>query len=133
MASLYQLIYTSRPFGYDQPTLDGILLDARRCNERDSVTGALICRRDVFLQLLEGTKEIVSNTYERIRRDDRHVDVRLRYFGDIDARLFGRWAMLHDPANSWLWREQDIANGVLESIEISKFRRVFEALAKNVA
>ena len=41
---LTQLIYTSRPFGFDAHTLDDILLGARRNNERDGITGALVCR-----------------------------------------------------------------------------------------
>jgi hypothetical protein len=36
-----QLIYASRPFGYDELTLVGILASARRNNERDGITGAL--------------------------------------------------------------------------------------------
>ena len=37
---LVQVIYCSRPFGFDNAVLNGILSDARRCNERDAVTGA---------------------------------------------------------------------------------------------
>ena len=39
-----QLIYSSRPFGYDDLALTGILSTARRNNLRDGITGALICR-----------------------------------------------------------------------------------------
>jgi hypothetical protein len=44
-----QIIYASRPFGFDAALLAGILMDARRCNTRDGITGALICRDDLFL------------------------------------------------------------------------------------
>ena len=40
---LFRAIYTSRPFGFDEAILSGILMDARRANARDGITGALIC------------------------------------------------------------------------------------------
>lgn len=128
----YQLIYSSRPFGYDQPTLDGILLDARRCNTRDEVTGALVCRRDVFIQLLEGPREKVSDTFNRIREDDRHVEVKLRYFGESPKRSFAKWAMLHDPARSWLWTTGEIDEGVLNKATVGDYKRLFRILSENV-
>ena len=54
ITDLIQIIYMSQPFGYDEAMLAGILLDARRCNKRDGITGALVCRHDIYLQLLEG-------------------------------------------------------------------------------
>ena len=36
--SLFQIIYVSHPFGFDEPTLNGILADSRRNNLRDDVT-----------------------------------------------------------------------------------------------
>ena len=70
-----QLIYASRPFGYDELMLAGILSSARRNNSRDGITGALICREDLFVQLLEGPRDVVTAAYARILQDDRHVDV----------------------------------------------------------
>ena len=51
---VFRAIYTSRPFGFDQAMLSGILIDARHANIRDGITGALICRADIYLQWLEG-------------------------------------------------------------------------------
>jgi hypothetical protein len=42
--NLFRAIYSSRPFGFDEGILNGILTDARRANQRDGITGALICR-----------------------------------------------------------------------------------------
>lgn len=128
----YQLIYSSLPFGYDQATLNGILLDARRCNSRDDVTGALVCRQDVFVQLLEGPRDKVQGAFERIRRDDRHIEVKLRYFGEAPERLFADWAMLHDPARSWLWSNSEIADGALDKAGVSGFKRIFAMLSERV-
>ena len=58
--SLIQLIYPSTPFGFDNPTLNNILSVARRNNARDGISGALICRADLYLQMLEGPRSAVT-------------------------------------------------------------------------
>lgn len=111
---LYRAIYTSRPFGFDTGILSSILLDARRLNTRDDVTGALICRGDIYLQLLEGPEPQVTNTLQRIKRDDRHIEVRVHVAQAAPDRMFSAWAMLHDPATSWIWSPQEIIAGAVE-------------------
>ena len=95
---LSRLIYWSQPFGYTSSILSAILMDARRHNTKNDVTGALVCRQDVFIQLLEGPPEKVEETYARISKDDRHVEVTKVLSKLVTTRLFGDWAMLHDPA-----------------------------------
>ena len=95
-----QLIYASRPFGYDDLTLTGILFQARRNNARDGITGALICREDLFLQLLEGPRDVVSAAFMRILRDDCHVEIVKLWSGNTETRRFPQWSMRHDPARS---------------------------------
>jgi hypothetical protein len=112
--SVFRAIYTSRPFGFDTGILRGILMDARRCNERDGVTGALICRADIYLQWLEGPEEQVRRTLDRISRDDRHLEVRLHVAEPAPERVFGDWAMLHDPATSWIWTQEEVTAGAAE-------------------
>ena len=130
---LFKVIYSSRPFGYDEATLAGILLDARRCNKRDDVTGALICRSDAYLQFLEGPKEAVIATLDRIVADDRHTDLEIHVSERIPFRLFGDWAMLHDPALSWLLPGKAQGPGDLDRIRASDVQSVFEALAREKA
>ncbi|MGY6627137.1 MAG: BLUF domain-containing protein [Oceanicaulis sp.] len=112
--SVFRAIYSSRPFGFDNGILRGVLMDARRCNDRDGVTGALICRADIYLQWLEGPEEAVRRTLERIKRDDRHLEVRLHVAEPAPERVFGEWAMLHDPATSWIWTQEDVTAGAAE-------------------
>jgi hypothetical protein len=109
--------------------LNGVLLDARRCNERDDVTGALICRQDVYLQLLEGPTAAVQATCERIKRDDRHVEMTVRVTENVAERMFGDWAMFHDPAQTWIWSAKDISNGALDQASDEEFKTVFETIA----
>ena len=56
-----QLIYSSQPFGFDEAMLAGILSGARYNNVRDGITGALICRQDIYLQLIEGPAAAIDN------------------------------------------------------------------------
>ncbi len=129
--ALIQLTYASRPFGFDGPSLAGILIDARRCNVRDGITGALICRDDLFLQMLEGPKAAVEATYKRIARDDRHIDVRplTRRSINDDARLFPGWSMRDDPAQSWVWTRAEVEDGVPERASEAQVMAMFERLA----
>jgi hypothetical protein len=118
-----QLIYASQPFGYDELVLAGILATARRNNARDGITGALICREDLFVQLLEGRRDVATSAFSRILRDDRHV-------GDIEARLFPEWSMRHDPARSWMWTMQEVAKGAVGRASMQEIRGIFDRLAK---
>jgi len=129
IADLIQMIYSSRPFGFDQAMLSNILLDARRCNTRDGVTGALVCRQDIFLQLLEGPSDAVTQTFQRISKDDRHLEIEKRVSLTISTRMFGDWAMLHARATTWIWSPKDISGDILERASQQDFLEVFENLA----
>lgn len=125
---LVQLTYVSRPLGFDEPTLAGILLDARRCNLRDDITGALIVRQDIYMQLLEGPKKAVEAAYQRIRWDDRHTDVRMMRQKRIERRIFAGWAMRDDPVTSWMWSREEVAAGAPEAATEEEVLAIFRRL-----
>ena len=124
-----QIIYASQPLGYDSTSLHTILDVARKCNERDNVSGALVCRQDIYLQLLEGSLEAVNATYMRICRDDRHVGIKKLVSRRASNRFFTNWAMLHDPAISLIWNPQQISAGILDRIPQSEIIGIFEAIS----
>ena len=128
--SLMQLIYASTPFGFSNPTLNSILSASRRNNERDNITGALICRADLYLQLLEGPRSAVTSTFHRILGDDRHLDVSLISCADIKTRMFPKWRMRDDPARSWMWTQAQISDGALDAASADDVRAVFERLIR---
>ena len=128
---LTQLIYASQPFGYDSTLLTTILNDARRCNIRDNISGALICRHDIYLQLLEGPSDVVSAAYMRISRDDRHVGIKKLVSGPAAERFFGNWAMLHDPAISLIWNQEQIKSGILDQISSTEILNMFQSISAN--
>ena len=128
--SVTQLIYASQPFGYDDLVLAGILGIACRNNIRNGITGCLICRHDIYLQLLEGENAAVMHTFERITRDNRHTAVSKLFSGEVSARLFPDWAMKHDPVRSWMWSEKQIAEGAIEKASADEIIRIFSRLSK---
>lgn len=127
---LTQLIYASQPFGFDEGMLNGILSDARRCNLRDDVTGALICRSDVYLQLLEGPEAAVDAAFSRISTDDRHQEVLRLSRETVSERLFPGWSMRDDPKHTWLWTREDVAAGALARASRPELLSVFARVAR---
>jgi hypothetical protein len=129
---LTQLIYSSRPFGFDDAILSQILLTARRNNANAHVTGCLICRGDLYLQLLEGPDEAVARLYDSILEDDRHLDVTRRLHRPTETRLFDGWAMRDDPAQSWLWTKEEVDAGALDRADEDAFLAVFNRVARRI-
>ncbi len=91
---LVQCLYASRS---KQPITDATVaavLDAsRRNNPPQGITG-LLCHTDtIFLQILEGGRSEVSALLARIMRDDRHSDMTLLVFDEVEERAFCDWSM----------------------------------------
>jgi Sensors of blue-light using FAD len=131
--AMIQLIYASRPFGFEASGLNGILSIARHCNTRDGVTGALICREDIYLQLLEGPEPMVEAAYGRIAVDDRHLDVTRLSCRPIRKRLFPDWAMRDDPARTWLWTAAEVEDGAATRASGADLLAVFQRLSAEPA
>jgi len=89
-----RLIYVSaarQPFTQDD--LRQLLEQFRERNHARGLTGILVYQEGSFIQVLEGPAESVDSTYERIRQDPRHSDVRLLSRQGVDERTFGDWKM----------------------------------------
>ena len=128
-----QLVYASRPFGFDAGTLIDILFKARARNAEADVTGCLICRDDIYLQLLEGPAENVTRIYKKILEDDRHVEVTQLVRHGVPERMFGRWAMRDDPVHSWMWSRDEIDAGAVNKATPEEVLAIFRRLAEEPA
>ncbi|HEY1411328.1 MAG TPA: BLUF domain-containing protein [Rhodopila sp.] len=102
--SLYRLIYCSRDIIAqmvpDAVTPDGlereiraILATARARNAAADVTGALLSTTSGFAQVLEGPRDAVERTFERIGADPRHTNVTVLSFTPTERRSFPDWSM----------------------------------------
>ena len=106
------------------------MFKARTNNERADVTGCLICRDDIYLQLLEGPAESVMRIYEKIIHDDRHVEVTKLVNHTVTERMFGEWAMRDDPVQTWMWTREQIDQGVVNTATKDAVLGVFSKLAE---
>ena len=129
---LKHLIYSSRPFGFDQNILNGILVNSVDNNKRNQLTGALICRSDLYLQYLEGPTESINETFKRIENDDRHVEIKVLKEGMHADRLFPKWAMRDDPVRSWMWSREEVDAGALDKISDSDAFNIFQRHSKEL-
>ena len=91
---MYRLIYKSKAsVTISKENLRDILYTSLEKNRVDSVTGALIATHSHFLQFLEGDFEDVNETFFRIVKDPRHLDIKLVSFGPVEKALFSQWSM----------------------------------------
>ena len=126
---MFQMIYAARPFGFDAGVLLDILMRARKRNSSLGVTGALLCRDDIYIQLLEGEQDAVAEIYDSILNDDRHVDIRELAARETVTRMFPGWAMRDDPVQSWMWSRDDVAKGVIRNARAEDAIALFTRLA----
>ncbi len=131
--SLTQIIYSSKPFGFDASVLDDILTISRVLNARNDITGTLICRADMYLQLIEGPDEAIQATYARIIGDDRHLEINLLVSRQITERMFPKWAMRDDPARSWMWTQAEVSAGAIQAATPAQILAIFERVAAGPA
>ena len=91
---LVRLMYASRAApAVDQEERLAILKKSKANNPKSGVTGALCFSEGIFLQVLEGGRNAVSQLYNRIASDSRHRDVVLLNYDEIEERRFAGWSM----------------------------------------
>jgi hypothetical protein len=90
-----RLVYTSlaqgAPPSYN--ALAELLRVSRANNEKLGVTGVLCYAKGVYLQALEGDRDVVSRLYGKICHDRRHKDCQIVVCKSIERRRFGDWSM----------------------------------------
>lgn len=91
---MHRILYISTTRApIDPPQLDQILRASRRNNALADITGLLVVGGRRFLQVLEGPKAAVAETFERISRDPRHFAIVTLNDKAVDERAFAGWAM----------------------------------------
>ena len=89
-----RLLYVSHAAGPQTTTMTtSILVQAQKHNPVQGITGVLCQGQGFFLQVLEGERDRVNNLYRRICADNRHHDVTLLHYEEINERQFGQWSM----------------------------------------
>lgn len=91
---LVRCLYASRiPKTQSAATLNNILESSRKNNTKHGITGVLVATSDSFIQVLEGGRAQVCETYNHIAQDKRHTDVTILAFEEISQRSFEGWSM----------------------------------------
>jgi len=91
---LVRLLYASRAAEALTPeAVDSILAVSRKDNPALGITGLLCYSGDIFMQVLEGGRDAVSQLYNAISHDPRHRDVVLLDYEEITERRFAGWTM----------------------------------------
>lgn len=93
---LCQLIYSSMATEImPKSKLYKILVQARTANALKDVTGLLVFVDGLFLQVLEGEREVVTALMKKIEGDPRHKDVKIISDSDVSSRTFAAWRMAY--------------------------------------
>jgi hypothetical protein len=103
--SVYALTYHSRNrligFTLDRTAeLMNIVETSRSRNAQAGVTGALMFNEQRFVQILEGEKNAVEETFERIRGDARHTAI------TVIARQKGPWRQFGGSSMAYAGRSR---------------------------
>ncbi len=93
---MFQLTYHSKAeLNLLNTDLENILKVATFNNEIHNVTGCLIYYKGNFIQILEGDRKSVIETYNTVKRDSRHNTVQLLWDCDVAKRYFDGWNMAY--------------------------------------
>jgi Sensors of blue-light using FAD len=95
-AVIYHLVYASLAVErLKQTQLLDLLKISRLNNEARGLTGMLLYRDGLYLQLLEGPREEVTRLIGKLSRDPRHKKIRILRQGVIRKRLFPEGSMAY--------------------------------------
>lgn len=113
---MYYLIYTSAAEpGVREIEMHDILTEAIRNNELRNLTGLLVYDDGMFIQMLEGEKEDVEFIFEKIKKDERHFDVRTLSSGLSQMRHFPDWRMALEVTHEKTFRQLEAYEGLNEA------------------
>lgn len=126
---MLQVVFASKPVDYSAPSVLNILLTARQYNTLHGITGALIYRDDLFLQLLEGDSITVRNIMKRINLDERHTDVSVLYERSIPSRTFSAWNMYENRLDQSRWSRDAVRKKQYLEMPTSEVLALFTRLS----
>jgi hypothetical protein len=91
--ALFQLIYMSALVRPDLDTVKAILDVSVKNNKRKDITGMMLYSDGDIVQVLEGEQRAVTDTFNQILVDTRHVGIQVLLEQATTDRDFGAWSM----------------------------------------
>jgi len=112
--TLLQVVYVSRASKpLDDPDLQELQRTSISNNRASKLTGLLLYREELFMQLLEGPEAGVAQTLERIERDTRHTNLEVLVWRHTTCRYAPAWSMgVIDARCDWV--PLDWLDGIVE-------------------
>ena len=90
---MQQLFYlSSARDGLKSDDLNKIVDSALRFNNENDITGIILYRGGIFLQLLEGEATLIQNLFEKIKLDHRHTNIVEVFNIPCKKRIFTTWS-----------------------------------------
>jgi hypothetical protein len=97
--SLHRLLYVSSTVAnLSVLDLERVLAVSRARNSEAAVTGVLLYADRDFMQMLEGPRPHVLETYSRIERSPLHRDLVVLINTEANERFFTEWSMAYSQA-----------------------------------
>ncbi|HEY8357653.1 MAG TPA: BLUF domain-containing protein [Ramlibacter sp.] len=97
--NLHRLLYVSSAvMRMSSAELEELLEEARAANAVNDVTGVLLYADGNIMQMLEGPRDNVQETFERISRSRRHKGVIVLLDSAVPERVFSTWSMAYSQA-----------------------------------
>ena len=96
--------------------IEEILKTARNFNSKNDVSGCLVFSKGYFIQLLEGSKDIIKELMDHIDADKRHTDIDILSEGETKKRIFETWDMAYLKPSEKMQSDkaEEIKNTLLE-------------------
>jgi hypothetical protein len=91
--TLFQLIYMSSLVVDEVQLLSGILETSVKNNKKRNITGMMLYSDGNILQVLEGEKDTLFETFRSIQADFRHGGIFVLIEKEITSRQFASWSM----------------------------------------
>lgn len=135
---LFRLVYVSRnKIEGDAATVENeiakILMSARKNNEKNNITGALLFSSGIFAQILEGPQEEVESLFETIQEDERHEDCMVLVCDPAERRQFSQWSMAYRGTDTQAkQRFADLVDNQFDVMEEMAGNRIFSLIVDHI-
>ena len=108
---LWRLVYSSSAIAeFDEASLRELAAKAADRNRTVGLSGTLLFRSAVFLQVLEGPRRVVDALARVIEKDTRHAWMTRLVYREIGHRMYENWGMdlAMDLTSRADWLAQDL-------------------------
>lgn len=90
---IYQIFYLSSSKINNEKEIDDLVYKSLSYNASKTISGILLFRSGIFLQLLEGDQQEVEKLFKKIETDSRHANLVVLFRQNTDRRIFPEWDM----------------------------------------